>query len=66
MEKKNDKDLMQECCIRFIMIHKFSQIGRNKSGQSSQLYVRFRLKLDCPAIQDKYHLINLRLKSQQN
>ena len=65
MEKKNN-DLMEECCIRFIMFHKFSQIRKNKNGQSSQLSVTFRLKLDCPAIQDKYHLVHLRLKSQQN
>ena len=55
---------MQECCIRFIMFHKFSQIRRNNSQQSSQLEVTTPLKLDCPATQDKHHLNHLRLKSQ--
>ena len=50
---------MQECCIRFIMFHKFSQIKRNESRQSSQLSATFRLKLDCSTIQDKHHLIPL-------
>ena len=57
---------MQECCNRFVMFYKFTQIRRNGSPQSSQLYVTFRLKLDCPTIQDKHHLIRFRLKSEQN
>ena len=57
---------MQECSIQFIMFHKFSQIRRNKSQQSNQLELAFRLKLDCPTIQQKHLLIHLRLKSQQN
>ena len=35
--EKNNNDLMQECCIRFIMSYKFSQIKKNYNGQSSQL-----------------------------
>ena len=35
---------MQEYCIRFIILHKFSQIRRNKGRQSSHLQVTFRLK----------------------
>ena len=62
--RKNNNDLKQECCIRFIMFHKFSQ--GNKSRQSSHISVTFRLKLDCLTIQDKDHLIHLRSKSQQN
>ena len=57
---------MQKCCIRFIRLHKFSQIRRNDIRQSALPCVTFNLNLDCGAIQNKYHLIRLRLKSQQN
>ena len=57
---------MQECFIRFIMFYKFSQKRRNDSQQFSQLEVTFHLKLDRPAKRDKYHLIHLGLKLQQN
>ena len=44
---------MHEGCIEFIMFSNFSQIKRNNDRQSNQLSVTFRLKLDCPSIQDK-------------
>ena len=34
--EKNNNDLMQECCIRFIMFGKFSPVRRNNSRQSIQ------------------------------
>ena len=57
---------MQESSIRFNMFHEFSEIRRNNSRQSCQPEATFRRKLDSPAVEDKHHLIYLRLKSQQN
>ena len=55
---------MQECFIRLIVFHKFSQIKRNKSQQSRQLYVKFHLKLNCPAVEEKNHLIQIKMTTK--
>ena len=57
---------MHKFSIRFNMFHEFSEIRKNNSLQSCQPEATFRRKLDPAAIQDKHHLIYLRLKLQQN
>ena len=50
---------MQECCIRFSIFYKFSQIRRNDNWQSGQLKVTFHLKPDYAAVEDINHMIRL-------
>ena len=37
MQIINNKDLMQECCIRFIVCYELTQTRRNNNRESSQL-----------------------------